>query len=126
MTDAPPPAWIQPFARAPLAPQAASRRCSVYAEARRQADVYKWVESERANRDLGEEALKAWARRHWRPFVRACWLQHLRGERYWAEVDRGDFGLLAGTAATGLVAEVVALLRDGGENLDVILWARQA
>ena len=55
----------------------------------------------------------------------ACWLEHLRGVRYWSEVDRGDFGLLR-DAGGGLVAEVVEMLRGGRENLDVILWAADA
>lgn len=100
---------------------------SVYAEARREADAFKWVESERAGRDLGEEALRDWARRYWRPFLRACLLEHLQGRRFWAELDRGDgdFGGLAGQEG-GLAGEVLRLLRDGAENLDVILWARRA
>ena len=130
MTDAPPlPAAPPPqqstpaplHQRRPAHPPA--QRHSVYVEADRRADAHKWIESERAGRDLGEEALRQWARLYWRYFLRACWLEHLRGERYWSEVDRGDYGLLAGGAG-GLLGEVVALLHRGGENLDVILWAR--
>jgi hypothetical protein len=100
---------------------------SIYAEARREADAFKWIESERAGRDLGEEALRCWARRYWRPFLRARLLEHLLGRRFWAELDRGegDFGGLAGHEA-GPGAEVLRMLRDGAENLDVILWARRA
>jgi hypothetical protein len=130
MTDAPPASAAlspPPGAAAPVPSRRAagmpSHRHSVYAEAERHADVHKWIESERAGRDLGEEALRQWARLYWRHLLRACWLEHLRGERYWSEVDRGDYGMLA-DGAGGLLGEVVALLRRGGENLDVIVWAR--
>src|SRR5438874_909184 len=73
MFDAPSPALVQPFVRATSRSQAPLNRHSVYAEAEREADVFKWLESERAGRDLGEEALRRWARQHWSPFLRACW-----------------------------------------------------
>jgi len=131
VTDAPPPpapAITQPFALfLPVRAVAeVPERHSVYAEAEREADVYKWIESEKAGYDLGEEALRQWARLHWQPFLRACWLEHLRGRRYWSEIDRGDFGLLARVAGNKLLAEIVGMLRAGRENLDVILWAREA
>ena len=111
----------------PDAPEAAPPRYSVFTEGDREAQRHKWVESEKAGRDLGEEALRQWARRHWRGFLRACRMEHLRGERYWSELDRGDFGLLrrAPHDRPTLLAQVVSMLQAGQENLDVILWARQ-
>ncbi len=71
------------------------KRCSVFRAAAEEAHRYKWIGSERAGRDLGPEALRRWAGQHWRGFLRACCLEHLQGRRYWVELDRGDFGLLA-------------------------------
>ena len=35
-------------------------KCSVYAESEQEALRYKWIESEKAGRDLGEAALRRW------------------------------------------------------------------
>jgi len=106
---------------------AVPRRYSVFDEGDREALRHKWIESEKAGRDLGEEALRGWARRYWFRFLRACWLEHLQGERYWAELDRGDFGLLQRGPHDHptLLAKIVRLLEAGQENLNVILWARE-
>src|SRR5215467_12645150 len=69
-------------------------KSSVYADAEQEALRYKWIESEKAGRDLGEEALRRWVRRHWSGYLRSRWLEHLQGKRFWIELDRGDFGLL--------------------------------
>jgi len=63
--------------------------------------------------------------RCWSRWVRARLIEHLRGERYWQELDRGDFGLLRARFHPNgaLVAEVVGLVGAGVENLLVIAWA---
>jgi hypothetical protein len=60
--------------------------------------------------------------------VQARLMEHLRGERYWQELDRGDFGLLRGRFHPNgaLVAEVVGLVGAGVENLSVITWTLEA
>ena len=57
--------------------------------------------------------------------MRARFIEHLRGERYWQELDRGDFALLRARFYPNgaLVAEVVGLVGAGVENLSVIAWA---
>ncbi len=58
-------------------------------------------------------------------WLRARLVEHWSGERYWHELDRGDFGVLRRDIHPDrfLVADVVALLTTGGENLTVITWA---
>lgn len=98
---------------------------SVYAEADREALRYKWIESEKAGFDLGEAALRRWVRLHWYGFLRARWLEHIRGERFWVELDRGDFGLLQRKFhdKTLLLDRILDRLMDGRDNLDIICWA---
>jgi len=66
--------------------------------------------------------------RCWGRWVRERTMEHLAGERYWDELDRGDFALLRTEIHPNrvLVAEVVAAIATGSENLDVIVWAFDA
>lgn len=99
--------------------------CSVYADSRREVDVFKWIESEKAGYDLGEVAVRRWVQQHWHSYLRARWLEHLQGTRFWVELDRGDFGLFKERFQDCQLAldRIVDRLKAGQENLDIILWA---
>jgi hypothetical protein len=58
-------------------------------------------------------------------WLRSRVAEHWRGERYWDELDHGDFGLLqrGWHPNMALVMDVVALVATGSENLTVIQWA---
>ena len=58
-------------------------------------------------------------------WLRARLVEHWSGDHYWRELDRGDFGILWRGVHSDrlLVADVVARLLVGGENLTVIAWA---
>ncbi len=98
---------------------------SVYEDSVAEANRYKWIESEKAGRDLGEEAIHRWVKQHWCGYLRARWLEHLQGRRFWVELDRGDFGLLQRHFHdnTFLLDRILDRLKAGQENLDIILWA---
>jgi len=66
--------------------------------------------------------------RCWGRWVRERTMEHLSGLRYWEELDRGDFALLRSEIHPNrvLVAEIVAAIATGSENLDVIVWAFDA
>ena len=100
-------------------------RRSVHVECVGEADRFKWIESEKAGHDLGERAIKNWIQQHWWDYLRARWLEHLRGNCFWTELDRGDFGLLQQdfTEHKQLLSQIVNFLKDGRENLGVIAWA---
>jgi hypothetical protein len=69
---------------------------------------HKWIESEKAGRDLGEPALLNWVQRHWHGFLRARWLEHLEGKTFWIELDQDDYGLLQREFLDSpLIAEVI-------------------
>lgn len=100
--------------------------CSVYKDSEVQAQRFKWLESEKAGHDLGEPAISRWVREHWSGYLRACWLEHLQGTRFWVELDRGDYGLLQRSFQDQalLLDRILDRLKAGQENLDIILWAQ--
>src|SRR5579871_1458944 len=101
-------------------------KCSVYVESEQEALRYKWIESEKAGCDLGEAAIRRWVQCHWWGYLRARWLEHLQGKRFWVELDRGDFGLLQKKFHdnTLLLDRILDRLKAGQENLDIICWAQ--
>src|SRR5262245_25096172 len=100
-------------------------KASVYTESEKEAQEFKWIESEKAGRDLGEAAIRRWVQTHWWGYLRARWLEHLQGKRFWVELDRGDFGLLTRTFHdnTLLLDRILDRLKSGQENLDILCWA---
>jgi hypothetical protein len=101
------------------------QRLSVYDDCEREANQYKWIESEKAGCDLGDEAIKRWVREHWTGYLRSRWLEHLQGRKFWVELDRGDYGLLLREFHDNalLLDRILDRLKSGQENLQVILWA---
>src|SRR3954470_15633591 len=100
-------------------------KCSVYVDSDREAERYKWIESEKAGRDLGEAAIRVWVKKHWWGYLRARWIEHLQGQRFWMELDQGDFGLLKHKFHENplLLDRILDRIKAGQENLDIILWA---
>jgi hypothetical protein len=99
-------------------------RMSLHRCGEEEAQRYKWIESERAGRDLGETAIRRWIGEHWNGFLRHRWLEHLQGKTFWIELDQGDFGLLrTAFKASPLIDPIVEHFKHGRENLDIILWA---
>jgi hypothetical protein len=88
-------------------------------------DCYKWIESEKVGYDLGEAAVRRWIREHWNGYLRARWLEHLQGKRYWIELDRHDFELLTTHFQDKLLLldRIIDRLKAGQENLCIIQWA---
>lgn len=94
---------------------------AAYHEARR----HQWIESQKQDRDLGETAFRDWYRSHWWSFLRHRHIEHLMGERQWAEFEGETFGRLAPLLDTfgELADEIIEQYRTGRENLDIINWA---
>jgi hypothetical protein len=100
-------------------------RLSVHERCRLEAERHKWIESEKAGRDLGEWAIRCWVREHWNGFLRERWLEHLQGRNFWIELDHDDFGLLQRAFRdSALIDEIIRRLKCGWENLDILIWAR--
>ncbi len=108
----------------PFAGASAEAKMSLHACGEEEAHRYKWIESEKAGRDLGEVAIRGWIGEHWRGFLRHRWLEHLQGKTFWIELDQGDFGLLrTAFRDSALIDPILDHLKQGRENLDIILWA---
>ena len=99
-------------------------KVSVYAECEIEIQRHKWIESEKAKCDQGENAVRQWVKDHWWGYLRARWVEHLQGIRYWVELDRGDFGLLKERFQDKalLLDRILDRLKSGQENLDIIQW----
>ena len=100
---------------------------SVYTEGEREAEKHKWIESEKAGHDLGEDAIRQWVRAHWWDYLRARWVEHLEGRRFWVELDRNDFGLLQRQFWGNriLLDRILDRVKVGWENLNIIAWAQE-
>jgi hypothetical protein len=100
-------------------------RQSVFDACQYEIDRHKWIASQKAGRDLGEEAVNEWVKEHWSGYLRSKWMEHLQGVCFWMELDQGDFGLLQREFPVNkdLLDAIVTKLKNGQENLDVILWA---
>jgi hypothetical protein len=78
--------------------------------------------------DLGEKAVLNWVKYHWSGYLRARWLEHMQGTRFWIELPREDFGILDGRFQDNLplLNQIVERLKSGQGNLDIIWWALDA
>jgi len=101
---------------------------SVHQVVRRELDLHKWLESEKAGMDLGEDAIRDWVQRYWDKFLRECWLEHLLGKVHWTELGGDNFGICQQQFEEDpLAEEILRLFRLGGnegENLGIIMRAR--
>jgi len=99
---------------------------SIVDDSRREVLKHKWIESQKAGRDLGETAVDDWARNHWPRYWRTRWVEHMQGRRYWVELDQGDFGLLRQQFHDKrlLLDRILDHVIAGMENLDIICWAQ--
>ena len=113
-------------AEPPLPPQAYVMEKSLHDDSFREADRFKWIQSEKAGRDLGEQAIRSWVQEHWSGYLRARWIEHLEGLTFWTELGKNDFGLLKRLFQKqdqALLDRIVDRLKAGQENLHIILWA---
>ncbi len=89
-----------------------------------EAQRHKWIESEKAGRDLGETAIRWWVRQHWNGFLRERWIEHIQGRTFWIELDHDDFGILQREfQGSALIDEILRRIKSGQENLDILNWA---
>lgn len=95
---------------------------SVFEAAFLEARRHRWIESQNAGRDLGDQVFHDWYRRFWWAFLRYRHVEHLLGERAWLEFDVASFGILQKSSGWDgpLAQEIIELYRTGWENLNII------
>lgn len=61
----------------------------------------------------------------WNGWLCARIMEHLRGERYWEELDHGDYGALEERwhGSPELVETLVARAVAGAETVELLIWA---
>ena len=98
---------------------------NLFREASQEAERHKYLESEKAGRDLGPAAIEDWQRRHWTLWLRHRWLEHLLGVACWEEFEPERFGRLRALfgAHARLLDEIIDRVRRGAENIDILCWA---
>lgn len=102
-----------------------SPRLSLQQRGEEEARRFKWIQSEKEGRDLGDHAIKLWIHQHWNGFLRHRWLEHLQGKMFWIELHKEDFGLLQRDFRNSpLIDPILDRLKFLKENLDIILWAQ--
>lgn len=97
-------------------------------DAREEIARHKWIESEKARRDLGQKAVEDWLRRFWWRFCRWRRLEHVEGERCWREFNDLDYAILRRISMERpLLEAIVSRMKGIGthvhDNLEIILWA---
>lgn len=84
---------------------------------------HKWIESEKAGRDLGQSAVDDWIRRYWSRFCRQRRFEHLEGTCHWREFPKEEFGILWNVAVERtLLEEIVRRLKSDQDHLEILLW----
>ena len=106
-------------------PDAVVDRYDLFTDAAAEIERDKWIKSEKAGYDLGDEAKRRWVREHWNGFVRERLFEHLHGKRFWKDFDHEDFGRLNREFKDDqvLLDRIMDRFHAGQENLNVLLWA---
>lgn len=101
---------------------------SVHQVVKRELDLHKWFESEKAGMDVGEHAFRDWMQRFWDKFLRRRWLEHILGQVHWKELGAENFGICEHEFDNDPLAQVIVQLfiegGNEGENLGIIMRAQ--
>ena len=93
---------------------------------------HKWIESEKARRDMGHQAVEDWLKHFWWRFCRWRRIEHIEGVHRWFEFSHEDFAkvlrpILEDDRLTMVIVELMKADRRRVMNdLEIIEWARDA
>ncbi|HEY0980950.1 MULTISPECIES: hypothetical protein [unclassified Schlesneria] len=93
---------------------------------------HKWIESEKARRDVGQAAVADWLKRFWWRFCRWRRIEHVEGVCRWYEFSHQDFAKLMRPIFENdrLMLVILELMKTDRRrvmnDLEVIEWARDA
>lgn len=92
---------------------------------------HKWIESEKARRDVGHAAVVDWLRRFWWRFCRWRRIEHVEGVTRWFEFSHDDFAKILGPILEDdrLTLVIVELMKTDRlrvmSDLEIIDWAHE-
>ena len=91
---------------------------------------HKWIESEKARRDVGHAAVADWLKRFWWRFCRWRRIEHVEGVQRWFEFSHEDFAKVLRPILEDdrLMLVIIELMKADHlrvmSDLEVIEWAR--
>jgi len=92
-------------------------------QARREAEVHKWLLSEEAKRDMGAEAIEDWFRVHFHGFARKCLFDHITGRCCYDLFNPDAFNIVqVHQFREPNVGQKVIELLLSKQNLDIFRW----
>lgn len=90
---------------------------------------HKWIESEKARRDVGQAAVADWLKRFWWRFCRWRRIEHVEGIQRWYEFSHEDFAKILKPILENdqLVIVIIEMMKTDKrrvmDNYDIIDWA---
>ena len=93
---------------------------------------HKWIESEKARRDIGNAAVMDWLQRFWWRFCRWRRIEHVEGVKRWYEFSRDDFAKVMRPILENdrLMLVILEMMKADHirvmNDLEVIEWAHDA
>jgi hypothetical protein len=85
-----------------------------------EAHRHVWLESQFAHQDVRMEASRDWKLNKWPEFLGHRRHEHLLGSRNWAEFPAELHGVARGIAPSPLLDLILARVKWGAENLDML------
>lgn len=89
----------------------------------KEIDVYKWIESEKNKKDLGQKAIDDWLRIYYNDYLRKNWIYHITGKEKIEEFDEKLYNICNKEPLKNnkKLEFVLKKLLDGGENLSILV-----
>ncbi len=103
----------------------APQKGSIHKGSLYEANLYKWLQSEKLGYDLGEKAIREWYQKYWRIYCRIKRLEHVVGRECLQEFDDGPSEVILELLQSNdlLLQLILDRVSQGWENFDVINWA---
>lgn len=91
----------------------------------KEARRYKWDQSKKAGKDLGQKEVSNWFKKHFSSWYRDQWVKHMYGENFWKEFGEKQFNIVKNNSIPNhdLLSQIIESVNNYGENLGIIIWA---
>lgn len=91
----------------------------------KEARNYKWCQSQKVGKDLGQKGVADWFKKHFSSWYRDQWVNHMYGKNFWEEFGEKEYNIAKSESAPckKLFTEIIESVSRYGENLGIIMWA---